>query len=136
MHFCSMCFTFHSGYILIGLNVLPRHVKNLYIPFWIYSNYYKISLYYIKLPLYIPFWIYSNMYSCNVSFFLFINFTFHSGYILIQTFAYQCRRVIILYIPFCIYSNYSSCVYPKWLCGLYIPFWIYSNLYVLLNRLC
>ena len=76
-----LSFTFHSGYIPI----MKRHLKNAEnIAFTFHSGYIPIEKGYKNIKvlreLYIPFWIYSNA----VLFFLKILaqlFTFHSGYI-------------------------------------------------------
>ena len=119
-------FTFHSGYILIKFLPWIRITRDLYIPFWLYSNTISSPIYFFISALYIPFWLYSNVlkrYVVTRGDTLYIpvwlysnvtaehkvnvkngNFTFHSGYILI-------RGVL------------SAIWYDK----LYIPFWLYSN---------
>ena len=59
----------------------PKILKQLYIPFWLYSNLTLIITIRQGILLYIPFWLYSNNTDIdnktNVT-----AFTFHSGYIL------------------------------------------------------
>ena len=54
-------FTFHSGYIPIYEVDGNLSYKDLYIPFWIYSNKHLRGIHERHKPLYIPFWIYSNI---------------------------------------------------------------------------
>ena len=116
-------FTFHSGYIPMELERIKKQKEEplhsildifqfylllippvficLYIPFWIYSNKIGLSKSNNFFRLYIPFWIYSNGRQSMKSL-LFLNFTFHSGYIpIIQ----QLRLFFSLYF-FTFHSGY------------------------------
>ena len=97
-------FTFHSGYILIGMADKMVMLEGLYIPFWLYSN--EVGKTYIE---------------CDCS------FTFHSGYILMAKELCMIQRTENLYIPFWLYSNLSQRVLAPCSFELYIPFWLYSN---------
>ena len=76
--------------------------------------------------LYIPFWLYSNRVLYG-RFNDLLNFTFHSGYILIKRNYWRYQGSYRLYIPFWLYSNYVSCRLYRSFELLYIPFWLYSN---------
>ena len=101
---------------------------NLYIPFWLYSNYDSADSSRMNRNLYIPFWLYSNELA-NKGNGGAPNFTFHSGYILISD-EWADAYGNSLYIPFWLYSNAHSSITYCITVALYIPFWLYSNIYL------
>ena len=78
--------------------------------------------------LYIPFWLYSNRSKLN-ALYAFVTFTFHSGYIPMNTIVRLKRNLLSLYIPFWLYSNNKHRLELLRIYQLYIPFWLYSNGY-------
>ena len=65
--------------------------KHLYIPFWLYSNKKLKAVLLEENALYIPFWLYSNVtFVYNFKSPLF--FTFHSGYIPINSYIREIKR--------------------------------------------
>ena len=63
---------------------MRKQLEELYIPFWLYSNNVSHLPVVADFTLYIPFWLYSNeeneQYVKDA-----LIFTFHSGYILMQS---------------------------------------------------
>ena len=80
----------------------------------------------VDTALYIPFWLYSNDRKDIAKSLDEMNFTFHSGYILILSISGKIS-FDLLYIPFWLYSNAKKVISSIRLYILYIPFWLYSN---------
>ena len=146
---CRRCgFTFHSGYIPINrFNRWFSCSGSLYIPFWLYSNYFQTKLdrniqslhsilvifqYFCNTVIYVTGRIFT-FHSGYIPIHAYIedsqdvlNFTFHSGYIPIVVLFLHCP----MYFHFTFHSGYipiKTAGLKAALSALYIPFWLYSN---------
>ena len=117
----SILVIFQSHHVL-ALSICTE----LYIPFWLYSNFGKRRAGNEEHDLYIPFWLYSNEVLDRIAYEY--EEALHSILVIFQSLAYEIEKLYIqtLHSILVIFQSRKFIIIFDF-SFLYIPFWLYSN---------